>query len=255
MKERVVRRMRRLVKRVIPTRWRPGPYLHAKTHRVTNDVVYTGPFRGMKYVRQAFCSALLPKVLGIYELELHAGVEEACGLKIDRIVDIGSAEGYYSTGFALRRPDVPVVAFELDPNAQLLANELYALNGLAGRIVARGKCEPEDLANLTRDGVTLVICDCEGYEVQLLDPGRVPGLARSFMLVETHEFIVPGVSDQLRRRFAMTHDIEVIWQRDRRRADFPLSDWYIRCMQESDLVEAMSEYRPSGMQWLWMRPS
>jgi len=255
MKERVVRLIRSLAKRVVPARWRPGPYLQATARRMTNDVVYAGPFRGMKYIGRAYCSALLPKILGVYEIELHHEVEDACGLAIDRIIDIGSAEGYYAAGFALRRPDVPVVAFELDPIARQLANELYVLNGLDGRIVTRGKCRPDDLAELTRHGVVLVICDCEGDEIGLLDPGRVPGLTRSYVLVETHEFVVAGVTDQLRQRFAATHDIEVIWQRDRRREDFPLSDWYIRRMQDLDLAGAMSEGRPIRMQWLWMKPT
>ena len=139
------------------------------------------------------------------------------------------------------------------PRRQLAA-ELYKLNGLDGRVVVRGKCGPDDLADLTRDGVSLVICDCEGDEVVLLDPVRVPGLARSFVLVETHDFVVPGVTDQLQRRFVATHDIQVIWQRDRRREDFPFSDWYIRRMQDLDFAGVMSEHRPNRMRWLWMRP-
>jgi hypothetical protein len=255
MKKTGVQLIRGVAKRVVPKGWRPGPYLRATTRRMTNDVVHAGPFRGLKYIDRAHCSALLPKILGLYEIELHREIEEACGLVIDRIVDIGSAEGYYAAGFAMRRPDVPVIAFELDPIARQMAAELYALNGLEGRVVVKGRCGPDDLANLTRDGISLVLCDCEGDEVELLDPGRVAGLARSFLMVETHEFVVPGVTDLLRRRFARTHDIETIWQRERRRADFPISDWYIRRMQELDLKGVMSEDRPIQMQWLWMRPT
>jgi SAM-dependent methyltransferase len=255
MKESVVRLIRGAAKKVIPRPWRPGPYLRATARRMTNNVVWDGPFRGMKYIEQSHCSALFPKLLGLYEMELHREIEAACRLSIDRIIDIGSAEGYYAAGFALRRPDVQVVAFELDPVARQLAQELFALNGLDGRITVRGKCEPDDLADLTNAGVSLIICDCEGDENVLLDPARVTGLARSFVLVETHEFVIPGVTDQIQRRFAATHDIEVIWQRYRRREEFPLSDWYIRRMQDLDLDGVMSEDRPIRMQWLWMTPT
>jgi hypothetical protein len=254
MNKSVVRIIRGAAKRVVPSRWRPGPYLRATTRRMTNNSVYSGPFRGLKYIEQAYCSALLPKILGLYEHELHQEVEKACRLAVDRIIDIGSAEGYYAAGFASRRPDIPVLAFELDPAARQLAAELYALNGLDGRIVVRGKCGPDELAEATHHGRSLVICDCEGDEITLLDPDRVPGLTRSFILVEMHEFVVPGVTDQLQRRFAATHEISVICQRDRRRQDFPFSDWYIRRMQDLDLDGIMCEDRPIRMQWLSMTP-
>ena len=70
-----------------------------------------------------------------------------------------------------------------------------------------------------------------------------------------NEFAVPGVTERLRGRFAATHDIEVIWQRDRRREDFPLTDRYIRWMQDLDLAGVVTEGRPIRMQWLWMRPN
>jgi hypothetical protein len=255
MKESSMRLIRGIAKRVVPAPWRPLPYLEAAARRMTKNVVHSGPFRGLKYIDRAFCSGLTPKILGSYEMELHYAVEEACRLALDQIIDIGSAEGYYAAGFALRRPDVPVVAFELDPVARQLASEVYALNGLNRRVVVRGKCAPDDLADLTHEGVSLVICDCEGDEIVLLDPARVPGLAQSFVLVETHEFVSPGVTDELQRRFSATHDIEVIWARDRCRQDFPLSNWYIRRMQDLDLDAAMSEHRPILMQWLWMKPN
>ena len=35
------------------------------------DVVFSGPFKGMKYIDYSVCSAYYPKLLGIYEKELH----------------------------------------------------------------------------------------------------------------------------------------------------------------------------------------
>ena len=254
MASQFLRWLRMSVKWAVPVSWRPGPYLHAKVHRVTRDVVYSGPFRGMKYLSQAFCSALLPKVLGTYELELHPVIEAACELNVDRIIDIGAAEGYYAVGFATRCPGRQVIAFELDVQARNLAEELIRMNGVSGTVTLMGKCEAHDLAALTLQGTSLVVSDCEGYESELLNMDRVPGLMRSYILVETHDFIVAGVTDLLLDRFAATHDIVRITQLNRRREDFPISDWYIRRMQELDLQGAMSEGRPVTMDWLWMIP-
>jgi hypothetical protein len=249
-----VRLARRLLKRVVPRPLRPLPYLEATVARVTGGKVHAGPFRGMCYVDRAFCSALLPKLLGVYERELYGVVERACAVPVDRVIDVGAAEGYYACGFALRRPRLPVIAFELDPEARRTAEELARLNGLAGQVAVRGECVPGDLAELTREGAALIVCDCEGAEARLLDPAACPGLARAYLLVETHEFVVPGVTEVLRHRFASTHRIEEIWQEPRRRQDFLLTDWYIRRMQDHDLVGALDEARPVRMQWLWMEP-
>jgi len=208
----------------------------------------------MHYIEQAFCSALFPKLLGVYERELHSVVEEACKLPVDRAIDIGAAEGYYAAGLAFRRPELSVVAFEIDAAARELAEELVRRNGLDRQVTIRKGCAPADLAEVTQKGVSLVVCDCEGAEAQLLDLGSAPGLAQSYILVETHEFVVPGVTETLRRQFTPTHDIEEIWQEPRRREDFPLTDWYIRRMQTIDLLGVMDEARPVRMQWLWMKP-
>jgi hypothetical protein len=250
----MTRLVRRVLKRVVPADWRPVGYLHNKVIRTTGGAVLAGPFRGLRYVDRAFCSSLLPKLLGVYERELHPIIERACGLAVDRVIDIGAAEGYYAAGFALRRPDVPVIAFEMDAAARAMAEELVRRNGLGRRVTVRGECFPADLAELTRDGVSLVVSDCEGAEARLLDPAAVPGLARSYILVETHEFVIRGVTADLRARFAPTHRIEEVVQEDRRREDFPIADWYIRRMQAHDVLGALDEARPERMRWLWMEP-
>ena len=113
-----VRFFRHLAKRIVAHEWRPGPYLQNTVKRVTQGCVYGGPFKGMKYIDRSYCSALMHKLIGVYELEIQPQVERACHAAIDGIIDIGAAEGYYAAGFALRCPSTPVVAFELDENAR-----------------------------------------------------------------------------------------------------------------------------------------
>ena len=67
--------------------------------------VLNGPFRGMKYLSRAYCSAVLPKLLGTYECELIPAIDRLARSDADRIVDIGAAEGYYAVGLALKVPN------------------------------------------------------------------------------------------------------------------------------------------------------
>jgi hypothetical protein len=100
----------------------------------------------------------------------------------------------------------------------------------------------------------VVICDVEGYEAELLNPLKVPSLRNSRILVETHEFVVPGITTMLKERFAESHDIEQIWQQARSRSDFPWQTFVTRLLPKSYLDWAVSEWRPERMTWLWMQP-
>lgn len=64
-----------LLRKIIPTGWRPVRYLENLTRECTGGRVLAGPFAGMRYIRTSQGSALIPKLLGSYEKELAACVE------------------------------------------------------------------------------------------------------------------------------------------------------------------------------------
>jgi hypothetical protein len=211
--------------------------------------VAQGPFQGMDYVPLASSGTLLPKLLGTYESELYPAVEEICRAGCDRIVDIGAAEGYYAVGMALRNPGVPLTCFEMDPSVRYYLRRVARRNGVLGRITIAGECTPERLdAALSGAERPAIICDCEGAEDVLLDPGRVPNLRRASILVETHEGMVDGVERHLHERFAPTHDIEVIRSRPRARGDLPAGC----ALTEDEAATAMDEHRRRA-EWMFMR--
>jgi predicted RNA methylase len=206
-------------------------------------------------VEDSVGSAYIPKLLGIYENELAAQVEEICRRKPGLIVDIGAAEGYYAIGLAVRNPQAKVIAFEMEPKGQAALREMSTLNEVSNRVEVRGKCEPSDLAaTLENTGEPVVICDVEGYEEKLLDPQAVPALAKAAILVELHDFIIPGITKELQQRFATTHRIEHIWQQPRSRSQFPWRTFGTMLLPKSYLDWSVSEWRPTRMAWLWMEP-
>lgn len=243
------------IRKIVPATLRPIGYLVRKTHTCTGGRIYQGPFKGMKYAEDSFGSCLIPKLLGIYERELASAVEEACAASPRLIVDIGAAEGYYAVGLALRNPQARVVAFEMEEAGQKLLHKTIEMNAKQAAVEVRGKCEPADLQQLL-DGAEqpLVVCDCEGYEQVLLDPQRIPALARAQVLVELHDFLVPGLTEQITQRFSASHDVQRIWQTDRSPSDYPFKSLYLRLLPGSYRRWAVSEWRPGRMSWLWMRP-
>lgn len=206
----------------------------------------------MRYVSQSVGSAFIPKILGTYERELQPYVVE--GLHHRKVIDIGAAEGYYAVGMALLSPEAKVIAYEVRPDGQSAIRQMAKQNQVGGRLDIRGKCERSDLHSDLDGSSAFVICDCEGYEIILLDPLRIPRLTAATILVETHDFLIRGISDELSNRFAATHTITRVWQTDRTTADYPYSTWYTRLLPKSYLVQAAGEWRPERMSWLWMVP-
>jgi hypothetical protein len=181
--------------------------------------VQGGLFKGMKYIDDAVCGVLAPKLIGSYEAEIADVLGELSG--VSRVVDVGSAEGYYAVGLAMFHPELPIIAFDMDLKARALLARLAELNGVAGHIEQREEASPEALAELDLDRALLIV-DCEGYEDVLLDPVKVPGLAGATMVVEIHDMFVPGLSERLRDRFAVTHDVELRKPQKRNPREFPM---------------------------------
>lgn len=243
------------IRSVIPARWRPIGYLERLVRSRTGGRIPKGPFAGMRYIQNAFGSAYVPKLLGIYERELNPFIEQVCAQNFPLIVDVGAAEGYYAIGMALRNPDARVVAFEMEQKGRAALEEMAKLNGVLSRVEIRGKCKPEDLAQLlAASGRVLILCDVEGDEEILLDPEAIPALAHAPLLVEMHEFISFGISERVTKRFAATHTVRRIWQEDRHRSDFPFATLATRLLPRSYLDWSVNEWRPERMSWLWMEP-
>jgi hypothetical protein len=212
--------------------------------------VQSGPFRGMKFIPISAGSMLAPKLLGTYELEIQHLVEDAIAREPDLIIDVGTAEGYYAVGLALRLPETRVVGFDTDRRAQHLLARMAKLNRIGDRLDIRGECTPAALNTLLGTCRNpLIVCDCEGYEDMLLDPAAASNLSRASILAELHDCYHPTVSERIARRFAPTHDVQTIKSRPRTMGDYPLG------VGTTDrAIDLMNEVRPSGMNWQYMLP-
>jgi hypothetical protein len=177
---------------------------------VFNDkcLIYNGPFKGMLYIKQSCGSAFLPKIMGSYEEPIHEWIEKAVGKKYKTIIDIGCAEGYYTVGFAMRIPTANVFAYDIDEQAIINAKELIKLNSISN-VELRKECTHEELNELCCNK-SLVFCDIEGFEKELLNPIKAPNLKNSDLIIECHDFMVENVSETLISRFIKSHKITII---------------------------------------------
>jgi len=228
---------------------RRSPAAHDRIVAGCRGGVTAGPFRGMRYVERAVGSALPPKLLGTYERELHPWLEEIVQAGYGRIDVVGAAEGYYAVGLAVRVPGCRVRAYDLDPSSPRLLRLLAARNGVSDRVEFRGEFTAGSLADRA-DEPTLVLCDIEGAEVELLDPERMPELLRTDILVEVHDAGAGTMERVLRTRFAATHRIRRVVAAPRTLDDVrgPLPAFVRRRAVE----RAIDEGRRYGLSWLFM---
>lgn len=210
--------------------------------------VLGGPFSGMAYVPQATGSALMPKLLGSYEAELHAVIEQILTTEYSVIIDIGCAEGYYANGFAMRLPSAHIYAFDIDPEAQALCREMSRLNRVEEQVTVLGECRHDNL-NALMTTRSLVVCDCEGYEAELLQPDLVPAMAQADILVELHDQLQPGLTSLILDRFQKTHKTQVLTALERHAEDYP----QLRFSEPDQRQSAVSEFRPAGQQWAFLQ--
>jgi hypothetical protein len=209
-------------------------------------------------------SALIPKLLGTYERELHPLLGALLGCTYNSVVNLGCAEGYYAVGLALRWPGLSVHAFDQDWAAEALCGELARANGVAKRLRFHRPCTPEALAAVLVPG-SFVICDCEGGEVALLDPARVPNLAACDMLVELHDCHDPTISPALLHRFSATHGVQIVEAEERNVGEFDSviaaiepngapAAWrpWLAEISPDEKALALSEFRLPGMRWAYL---
>ena len=218
--------------------------------------VQAGPFKGLKYIIESEGSALGPKLLGTYEKELEEIMYEAMSKNLSRILDIGAAEGYYAVGLATFLPDAKVIAFEASSKGRSLLKQLAELNGVSSRLDLRGFCTTEEFVSVVAaTPVDFVIMDIEGGEDALLTEETVAHLKSTTLLIEIHEFVVPGIGAKLRELLGESHTIVEVAATARSLADVPgiLLRLIIQAFRLTGR-DYLDEMRPDGMSWMYFAP-
>ena len=211
--------------------------------------IRSGPFEGMDYVVQSAEGAMLPRLLGIYERELHPALYRLAGEQIDHVIDVGCAEGYYAVGLARLLPNATGHAFDIDETARRRCAILAQAHGVSDRIQIRGEFTGNQFEEF-RGSRVLVFVDAEGFEDDLLRPDLHPALADFDIIVETHPMHRPGITDRLTQRFASTHTIE---RCDPKLGDAELPDALANA-GHLDMMIAAWEWRAGPTPWLIMQP-
>lgn len=214
----------------------------------SGETVLSGPFKGLRYAVRASEGSRNARLIGCYESCLHPVIEKIVSGGYKLVIDIGSAEGYYATGLAMRMPKARVLARDVDPRARAACAAMAAANGLEARVEIGGEFTHADFAMCDAQK-TVVFCDIEGAEGTLLDPVAAPALLSADLLVEVHEGMKPGLLALLTDRFSPTHQVTKL---ERRLDDSSLPDW-TQQLGDLDRMLLMWEWRSTPTPWLWLK--
>ncbi len=212
--------------------------------------ILSGPFKGMQYIRKSSGSTLFPKLIGSYEESIQNIIQKSILNNYEKIIDIGCAEGYYAVGFAYKCPNSKIIACDLDKQAIDNLKELIEINNVSNVEIRQEGFGFESLNKiLEKAEKTLLICDIEGNEIDLLDLENVPNLRNVDMIIESHDCFISGLSEVLINRFYNTHVIEVIIN-----YDFLLNNYPILEQLSDKIAKYMTnEQRPPQMKYLYLK--
>jgi hypothetical protein len=167
-------------------------------------IIQSGPFAGMIYPMESAANRWsVPKLLGSYESELHPFLKIVEKRKYDSIIDIGSAEGYYSSGLA-RMFQVPVYAYDPEPYEKGFAAKMSERNGVANLIKMSDLFTVDDMPRFA-DMRSLVICDCEGFEEVLFRPDTLDLTRNWDLIIELH-----GTADKILPQLRWPHRTAIV---------------------------------------------
>jgi hypothetical protein len=210
--------------------------------------VLAGVFAGLRITTETSWASAARYLSGVYEEELHASILEVVDARPPIVVNIGAAEGYYAVGLARLLPQSVIHAYDVDPEAQRALRRTVKLNGVTN-VRVHGRVTTTELQRILVPGA-FVLSDCEGYELALLDPQKVPALRTATVIAELHDMIKPATSDIVMRRFRATHEISLVDEQHRA----PDELVQLGHLTPAEIPAALDEGRPGRMQWAVMFP-
>jgi hypothetical protein len=232
-------------------RWKEHE-LRRLAHRLPGlrrGTVLSGPFSGMQFGSGSSISEILPKLIGSYECELHEAIENLIRWQFTTIINIGAADGYYAVGMAVRCPRAQIIAYELNEKKRNECMDVARINRVDDRITILGRCDAESLNAFNLDDI-LIIVDCEGEEVDILNERMVPKLLKTWLLIELHDALRPGCSRSLWLRFGNDHNLDFISTLPRNPARFPV----LNGLRPRQKALALDENRLGVQEWLLISP-
>ena len=220
--------------------------------------VQRGPFVGLKLDRKNTASKglLALKIFGLYESVIVDAITES-GPYGD-LINIGACDGYFTLGLLKSGLAERSICFEVFEKRQQAIRRYAADNGLSDQVIVLGEATESIGAEIAKFEFeperSLMICDIEGAEFELLTTSFLRQLQGSTMIVELHDRLNFGTTEkrqQLIDRLPENYQHRVIkWQPPEFDDIQELHE-----LTDNDLALVLSEGRKVRGEWLFAWPT
>ena len=185
--------------------------LELELNKLMDSKIYFGPFTGLKIPDNVLHLLTISEKLGLYESCLHKHIGALVNSNIKNIIQVGGNNGYYSAGLAhIFRPQ-KIIVYEISRYFDQFIKPWFTLNEIDG-LEIRGKADNESFQQIgDEDRVDFLFIDCEGAEIDLLNPQKFKWQLNADIIVEIHPFYEPLIISELSRKFRDTHTIKIVY--------------------------------------------
>ena len=139
-------------------------YIERELFNDFNGIIQDGVFKGVKLSPEAHDSVLTPKIFGTYEIEIATYVQHFAE-QARVFIDIGCADGYYTSGIAANTSVEKVVGIDISSEALKIATDSAKLNQIIKKCFFETKLT-KGLPHL--ESGCFVMIDVDGSEREVL---------------------------------------------------------------------------------------
>lgn len=159
-------------------------------------IVQYGVFKDMKlqYNSSWGLTDKASMILGFYESEV---IREIFNYNDNRhiFIDIGGADGYYSTGALFSKKFTRCICFESDKKSQHVISQNAILNGVSDNLIILGIANEITISKIIselKENIKncLILCDIEGAEFDLFNDNMLAMLNKAKIIIEIHPWMV-----------------------------------------------------------------
>lgn len=161
-----------------------------------NYTVQNGIFKGLKIQEKQWWGIgdVAIKCFGYYEIEVQNIIEKVQRENnLNTFIDIGGADGYFALGLVKNKIFEQSLIFEISSLGRKSIKNGSRLNQVEDRISIYGEATQFNLAHILNENDielknTLLLCDIEGEEYNLINQDLLNFLRDSYIIIELHFF-------------------------------------------------------------------
>ena len=168
----------------------------SKIAKKYNYTVQNGIFKGLKIQEKQWWGIgdVAIKCLGYYEIEVQDIIERVQRENnLNTFIDVGGADGYFALGLIKNKIFEQSIIFEISSLGRKSIKNGSRLNQVEDRILIYGEATQSNLSHILNENDielknTLLLCDIEGEEYNLINQDLLNFLRDSYIIIELHFF-------------------------------------------------------------------